>query len=188
MRMKIEELLEKYPSWNINKHDIVKVMYGDEPLNKWDNKRYEDYLKSTGITSNIQGTEAFIYKHYGDYYIYKTLIGEIYISANGEILSGNINVHYKGCNSICLNKMYGYNALDILKISSHNVVGFSNKGGIGSPTSKNKTKEMSKELIEKIIHNQMKDYGVSVQKFMASVREQYYLDENNYITKKYFSF
>lgn len=34
MRLSREELLKQYPYWNEENNDIVKVMYGDEPLIK----------------------------------------------------------------------------------------------------------------------------------------------------------
>lgn len=187
MRMTTEELLTKYPTWNTDRHDIVKVMYGDEPLIKWNKEKYEDYQQLTGTLANIQASEAFIYSQYGDYYIYRTLIGTVYITVNGKILYGDINIHYNGCNSIHLNKMYGFNALSILKIGSQNVVGFSNADGTGSPTLASRTKEMNEDVIEKIINMELKDYGVSVQELMKAVRESYYTDTMNHIMDKTFS-
>lgn len=39
MRLSREELLKQYPYWNEENNDIVKVMYGDEPLIKWTHDR-----------------------------------------------------------------------------------------------------------------------------------------------------
>lgn len=182
MRMTKEELLKKYPSWNTNRHDIGKVMYGDEPLMKWDKYEYERFCELSGTSANLKAAEAFIYSQYGNYYIYNTLIGRIYIAEDGKILVGDINIYYKGCNSVHLNKMYGFDALDILKIGSQNVIGFSNIGGLGSPSVY--TKEMDKDAVEKIINNKMEDYGVGIQRFMEAVRKQYYNNTTNYIMER----
>lgn len=184
MRMTTEELLTKYPSWNTKRHNIVKVMYGDEPLKKWNKEEYDKYSNLTGTLANLQAAEAFIYSQYGDYYIYDTLIGKVYIAEDGKILYGDIKIHYKGCNSIHLNTMYGFDALDILNLGGKNVVGFSNIGGIGSPS--RYTKEMDGETVEKIINNKMKDYGMAIQNLMKAVREQYYADTTNHIMNKRF--
>lgn len=184
MRMTNEELLVKYPSWNTDRHDIGKVMYGDEPLIKWNRERYNDFLKLTGTPANLQAAEAFIYTHYGGYHIYNTLIGRVYITIDGRILCGDINIHHKGCNSVSLNEMYGLNALDIVKIGTQNVTGFSNANGIGSPSIY--TKEMDAETVIKIINNEMEDYGFGIQKFMEAVRKRYYADTNNCIMDKRF--
>ena len=181
MRMTKEELLEKYPSWNTNKHDICKVVYGDEPSIKWNKEKYNDFKRMSGTLSNLQAVDAYIYFQYGDYYIYNTLIGKIYITENGDILAGDINIQYNGCNSIYLNKMYGYNALDILRITT-NVTGFSNIDGMGSPS--RNTKEMDKDIAEKIVNHKMEDYGIGIQKFMEAVRKQYYNDTTNYIMER----
>lgn len=185
MRMTTEELLKKYPSWNTDRHDIGRIMYGDEPLIKWDKKEYDKHSKLTDTLANLQAAEAFIYTQYGDYYIYNTLIGRVYIAEDGQVLCGDINIHYRGCNSVSLNKMYGFNALDILRIGGQNVVGFSNADGIGSPSIY--TKEMDGDTVEKIINSKMDDYGVGIQKFMEAVREQYYADTTNHIMNKRFS-
>lgn len=74
--------------------------------------------------------------------------------------------------------------MDILRIDE-NVVGFSNKYGIGSPSLN--TKEMDKETIEKILNLPLEDYGVGIQKFMETVRQVYDIDGTNHIMEKRFS-
>lgn len=186
MRLTNEELLKKYPCWNTDRNDIGKIMYGDEPLIKWDKERYEKYQKLTGTLANLEAAEAFICSQYGTYYIYSTLIGRVYIAEDGKVLYGDVNVNYRGYNSVHLNNMYGFNALDILKIGGQNVVGFSNAGGLGSPSIH--TKEMDKDIVEKIINNKMKDYGIGIQKFMDAVRERYNADTTNHIMNKRFGY
>ena len=40
MRLTREELLNKHPIWNESKHDIVAIMYGDEPLVHYDKNHH----------------------------------------------------------------------------------------------------------------------------------------------------
>ena len=186
MRLTNQELLKKWPHWNTRRHDIGKVSYGDEPLIVWDEKMYREFQELTGTLSNIKGVDAFIYSQHGKYYIYRTLIGSVYIAEDGTVLCGDIDVQYRGRNNIVLNNMYGSNRLSILRIGYENVVGFSNSAGLGSPTKKSKTNKMDSDVVEKIINNSMSDYGVGVQKFMEAVRAVYYADTTNYIMDKTF--
>lgn len=183
MRMTREELLERYPTWNEHRHDICKVKYGEVPLKKWDETEYKRFLELDGTLANLMAAEAYVYTQNGDYYIYDTLIGRVCITVDGRVLHGDINVYYNGRNSICLNQMYGFNALDILKIGQ-TVVGFSNADGIGSPSAY--AKEMDEDVLEKIVNMKMEDYGDSIQMFMQAVRELYYADTTNYIMNKLF--
>lgn len=179
-----ENLLQLYPSWNENLHDIVKVNYGDEPLIIYDQNEYEKYQALTGTMANIMCSYAYIYSQNGNFNVYRTLIGETYIKPNGTVLGGNINVKYQGVtNEVFLNRMYGYQSLDILRIGQH-VTGFSNKDGVGSPSIN--SREMDKEVIEKILNFPLKDYGYGVQRFMETAREVYELDTTNYIMEKRF--
>lgn len=185
MRLTNEELLNKHPYWNTKRHDIGKIMYGDEPLIKWDEERYKEYQKPNNPLANIEAVDAYVYARYGTYYLYHTLVGSVCIAEDGRVLHGDINIHYRGCNSVTLNNMYGFNGLNILNLGQ-NVVGFCNAGGHGSPSNKFHTKEMDKERVEKIINQPMSDYGVGVQKFMEAIRELYYADTTNHIMNKTF--
>lgn len=184
MRQMREELLEQFPSWNEDKHDIVKTFYGDEPLIIYNENEYQKYQTLTGTMANIMCSYAYVYSQNGEYNIYRTLIGEIFIKPDGVVLGGTISVKYRGkYHSIHLNMMYGWKTLDILKIGE-NVVGFSNKDGTGSPSIN--TKEMDKETIKKILNMPLDDYGVSIQKFMKTARQVYDMDGTNYIMEKRF--
>lgn len=185
MRMTREELKEKYfPSWNDARNDIVAVNYGDEPLIKYRQQQYEEYQKLTGTLANIECVSAYIYSQNGNYDEYRTLVGNVYIAEDGRVLAGDVNVKHRGKTyNIILNKMYGWNKLDILRIGSE-VVGFSNKEGQGSPS--RYTKKMGKDLIERILNDKMEDYGVGIQKFMEDARELYNKDTTNYIMEKRF--
>ena len=187
MRKTREELLMNMPSWNENKHDIVKAQYGDIPVTHWNKEMHDWFSTLTGTLSNIHGVEAYIYSMYGDYYIYDTLIGKSYIKEDGVILCGNISVAYRGKRyNIFLNNMYGLNGLTITRIDANGIiVGFSNEDGQGSFTSLNRTKELDPEIIEKIINSPMKDFGVGVQKLMESIRETYNADTENHIMEKF---
>ena len=80
--------------------------------------------------------------------------------------------------------MYGFYKLDILRMSSGKVVGFSNADGQGSPSIY--TEEMDKDLIERILNDSMEDYGYGIQKFMECAREMYAQDSVNHIMEKRF--
>lgn len=184
MRQTREELLQQYPSWNENRHDIVKINYGDEPLIVQNENKYQEYQTLTGTMANIMCSYAYMYSQNGEYDVYRTLIGETYIRPDGTVLGGTVNVKYRGKpNSIHLNMMYGLKALDILRIGE-TVVGFSNKDGIGS--SSLNTKEMDKETIEKILNSPLEDYGFGIQKFMECARHIYDMDGENWIMNKRF--
>lgn len=184
MRMTREEILEKYP-WNESHHDIVSVNYGDEPLIRYNQEEYEYYQKLTGTLANIQAVNAFIYVKNGNYNQYRTLIGNVYIAEDGRVLCGDVNVKYRGkVHNVILNKMYGFKKLDVLRLSGDYVVGFSNADGQGSPS--RYTKEMDKDLIERILNDPLSDYGIGIQKFMEAARELYAEDTTNHIMEKRF--
>lgn len=124
----------------------------------------------------------------GTYSDYRTLIGNVKIAKNGRVLCGDINVKYYGkIHNIHLNKMYGYNSLDILRLGN-GVVGYSTKDGCGSPSPVYFTKELDCDVIEHIINQPLPDYGIGIQKFMEAVRETYRADTTNYIMKKCFNY
>lgn len=188
MRLSREELLVKYPNWNENKHDIVKVFYGDEPLVHYDEIEHINHLSwvEKGL-GNLSAIDDYIYTQNGEYNKYNTLIGNIYIDRNDKVLCGDIIVKYFGKDyHIIYNRMYGYNSLDILRFS-HKVKGFSNFNGQGSPSNTNNTLELESDIINKILNLPLDDYGLSVQEFMKSCRELYNSDKTNYIMRKCFN-
>ena len=156
MRMTKEELKEKYfPSWNDARHDVVAVNYGDMPLIKWNIKQYEEFSKLSGTLANLECANAYVFSQNGDYDIYRTLIGETYIKPDGTVLSGNVNVKFRGkVYNVILNRMYGWNVLTILRLGEK-VVGFSNKDGQGSPARSFNTEEMQRDVIERIINDSL---------------------------------
>ena len=186
MRMTREELKEKwFPSWNESRHDIVAVNYGDEPLIRYNREEYKKYQKLTGTLANLECSNAYIYSQNGNYNLYRTLIGEVYIAEDGRVLCGDVNVKYRGkVHNIIFNRMYGFKNLDVLRLSGDYVVGFSNAGGQGSPSIR--TKEMDKDLIERILNDKLEDYGYAIQRFMEAARELYAEDTTNHIMEKRF--
>lgn len=188
MRLTREELLNKYPSWNEARHDIVKVFYGDIPLVIYNEKQYEWFKTLTGTLANLEAIDAYIYTQNGSYNKYSTLIGDVYIAENGTVLSGNIQVKHRGfIHDIFLNKMYGMYCLSIMRNTSEGTKGFTNKDGLLSPSIKKRTKELDNKTIEKILNVSLEDYGESIQKFMETVREVYKQDKTNYIMEKCFN-
>ena len=186
MRMTREELKEKwFTLWNDSLHDIVAVQYGDEPLIKYTQNEYEKFQKLTGTLANIEAVAAYIYSQNGNYDEYRTLVGSVNIAEDGRVLCGDVNVKYRGkIHNIIINRMYGFYKLDILRMSSGKVIGFSNADGQGSPSIY--TEEMDKDLIERILNDSMEDYGYGIQKFMECAREMYAQDSVNHIMEKRF--
>lgn len=194
MRKTREELLYAYPIWNEEKHDIVKASYGDIPIIHYDKNEYDHYqnwAKTDSTWVSIGGINAYIYRMNGVYDEYRPLIGNIKIRCEDEkVLCGNINVKYYGKTyQIILNQMYDLNSLDILRFDNGNnkTKGFSNRNGQGSPQNKNKTEELDKDVIEKVLNLKLEDYGYSVQKFMDACRKLYNQDKDNYIMNKTFN-
>ena len=188
MRLSEQELKSRYyPSWNDEKHNILSVMYGDEPLIKYNKDEHERFEKLTGTMANLEAIAEYIYRNYGDYDNYRTLIGNIKIKSDGTVLCGDISVTYRGKDvDIILNQMYGRNGLTILSLRTEKVKGFSNKDGQGSPSNRLRTEEMKQEDIEKILNMKLEDYGESVQKFMECCRNVYNNDKENMIMKQTF--
>lgn len=189
MRLSRNELLEMYPIWNETRHDIVKVFYGDIPLIEWNGVRYEKYRQLEGTLANIEAVEAYIWTQNGDYSIYHTLIGDIKIGASGAVLCGDLQIKYRGkVYNIYLNLMYGLKSLSIFRNSgTENFTGFSNADGLSSPCIKSHTKELDRDLIEKVLKTDLSDYGESVRKFMRAVIALYDKDKVNHIMEKCFS-
>ena len=96
-----------------------------------------------------------------------------------------MNVKYRGkVHNIIFNRMYGFKKLDVLRLSGDYVVGFSNADGQGSPSIR--TKEMDRDLIERILNDKLEDYGYAIQRFMEAARELYAEDTTNHIMEKRF--
>lgn len=186
MRITKEALLERQP-WNENVNDIVKVSYGDTPLIRWDEERYQWFKEQTGTVSNILAADAYIYVNNGAYDIYRTLIGDIRIGENGNVLCGDLTFKKNGKSyTIYLNFMYGMKGLKIIRYSHvTGNIGFINRdGGIASSRS---VKELDEDRIKKVLNDPLSDYGVAVQKFMDEARKVYSNDPTNYILERPFT-
>lgn len=192
MRLTREELLNKHPIWNEEKHDIVRVMYGDDPLIHYDSKEYDKYHSfwaTDNSCANIMAIDAYIYSKNGTYDKYRTLIGEVLINEDGDVLCGDIFIKYGGMRyDVIINNMYGRHSLDILRFSgSGKVLGFSNKDGQGSPSSKRYTDELKDEIINKVLNSKdLEDYGKSISKYIQCARDMYNSNKTNYIMDKTF--
>lgn len=188
MRLSNTELKEKYCTfWNEAKHDIGEVYYGDIPSIHYDEKEYEYFHTLTGTLANIETVKAYIYSQNGTYDLYRTLIGEVYISENGTVLHGDINVKYYGKTyNIILNEMYGLHSLTILRLGNK-VKGFCNKDGQGSSANKHRTEELDDETILKVLNVDLSDYGESIHKFIKACKDLYNKDNRNYIMDNCFN-
>lgn len=189
MRMTREELKVKYASsWNEKAHDIVRTMYGDDPLVVYDDVEHSRHLYWVGRgLGNLSAVDDYIFCLNGKYNKYVTLIGTVYIDKDDNVLCGDISLKYNGKSyNIILNQMYGWNKLDILRIGQK-VVGFSNSEGQGSPSNKWNTEELDKYIIEKLWSRDTSDYGESVNKFLKACKELYYKDTTNHIMEKCFN-
>lgn len=189
MRLSNEELKQQYAStWNDERHDIGRVMYGDDPLIVYDEREYARYQELTGTLGNLECANAYIYSQNGKYNLYRTLIGEIYIAEDSRVLCGNINIKYQGIvHDIILNKMYGFKALTMLRLTGIKVKGWCTKDGQGSPANRLRTEELPEEVIYKLFNSkELQDYGESVQKFIAACKELYEEDTTNHIMENTF--
>lgn len=187
MRMTEEELESKLPFMFRPDGDIVAVEYGDIPAHTYMDSNYQYWRGQKGTLSNISAVDAYMYAVNGCYHVYSTLIGFVNIDVKGNVLCGNISVKHRGKSyTIHLNLMYGLKSLSIMHIGSSYVTGFTNSDGQSSPTRKANTKEIDKDILEKIINDPLKDFGVGIQLFMEAVRKTYELDPVNRIMDKCF--
>lgn len=184
IRLTKDELLDKFPSWNTNRHDIVKVFYGEIPLIEWNKSEYNKYIRLRDRTMvNIETVNAYIWTQNGDYSIYRTLLGDIMIRASGKVICGDLRVKCGGkAYNIFLNLMYGLRSLSIFRLNGTEFfIGFRNTDGMKSSHIKAHTKELEPELIEKVLSADISDYGESVKKFMMTAKALYESDKTNKI-------
>lgn len=185
MRKTHEELAFEYPSFAISFGDrLVSVLYGDEPMFYYNREHYETVkgwsLKVKTI-ANIVAVEQYMYANYGDYVLYRTLAGEIYIKADGEILAASIGVKHSNKNyDIRLNRMYGHDSFSI----SYNPYSFNGLyqiwtyGDISYPVPK-VYQLMEYDLVMKIV-NVKHDYGKSYQSVLDYCKSILKKDKKNY--------
>ena len=189
MRKTREEIIAENCWVNIKRNDIVEYCYGDVPLRTYTEKDYTKYKKADGTLANILAVDAYIYSVYGDYDIYDILCGKICIEKKHDnILYGEIKVKYNGnIYYININNMYGLKGLGIKCLHGGWVTGWCNVDDAGSSANKYHTKEMDKDMIEKILnHKSLKDYGISVKRFIDLAWEIYNSNSENQIMNKTF--
>jgi len=189
MRHTREELLDICCGWNEDRHDIVKVFYGDIPLIHYDEgeyQRYQKFAEECPDVGALGGVEAYIYSMNGTYNIYRTLMGDIRIHEDGRVLCGDLTFKVgQSKYTLSINRMYGWNGLSVHK-HHHDVgcIAFANNDGGGATSAK--IKELDKDIVEKVLNKEFKDYGESVKKFMEAAREVYAIDPVNHIMERPF--
>ena len=167
--------------------DIIAVEYGDIPSSNYTQKDYDRWQKLSGTLSNIGAVDAHIFTCFGQYSVYNTRIGKVYIDSTGDVLCGSISIRCRGnVYNVYLNLMHNLNGLDVIGLRAGGVVGYSNKDGLGSPSRKHNTREISVDVLESILNDPLNDYGEGIQRFMDSVRKSYLLDKTNHIMEKTF--
>lgn len=191
MRKTREELLKMHPSWNEEKHDIVKVFYGDIPLYTYTEKDYFKYINlENGTFKNLCTKDAYIWSKMGDFSLYRTLVGDIYLIHNNGSISGDFRVKNGNHNHLCtihLNQLYSLKSLALIQICTSKVIGFSNIDGIGSPSNNKRTEEMEEETIVKLLNSDISDYGIVVHDFFKQCMSIYNIDKTNHIMEKCFN-
>ena len=185
MRKTHDELAFQYPSYAKSLGDrLVPVLYGDEPMHNYNREHYENMKRLTDKDehlANICAIDQYIYANYGDYLLYKTFAGDIYIKPNGDILAASIGVKYSGKNyDIRLNRMYGHDSFSI----SYNPYSFDGLyqiwtyGDISYPVPK-VYQLMDYDLVMKIV-NVKHDYGKSYQSVLDYCKSVLEKDKKNY--------
>lgn len=183
MRKAREQLLDKYPYWNETRNNIVRTLYGDEPLRRYtegDHQRYLDCYNSGEMTlANVLFSDAWIWSLCGDFDDYRLLNGGVKIGK--RVLSGSVDVHYFGkCYNICYNDIYGDKHLSILRIGT-TCRGWRNYEQMCPSRIEKNNAELSDDIIQKIFGGkEWDDYGEAVQIFRAKCREVYEADKTNH--------
>jgi hypothetical protein len=175
MRLTREELLEQYPYWNEENNDIVKVMYGDEPLIKWthDRVRWENEKDKDpdSIVATLNTVEHYIVARCGDFGDYRTMIGGVKVLTRNRIGSCDINIKYNGKTyNLMLNELYGKTIMSL----SLNTSTIYRTYDIGQDTSwiSIRWTPMSKEEALKVVDvKRVADYGDVVKRAVERCRE-----------------
>lgn len=175
MRLTREELLKQYPYWNEKNNDIVKVMYGDEPLIKWthDRVRWENEKDKDpdSIVATLNTVEHYIVARCGDFGDYRTMIGGVKVLTRNRIGSCDINIKYNGKTyNLMLNELYGKTIMSL----SLNTSTIYRTYDIGQDSSwiSIKWTPMSKEEALKVVDvKHVADYGDVVKRAVERCRE-----------------
>jgi hypothetical protein len=175
MRLTREELLEQYPYWNEENNDIVKVMYGDEPLIKWthDRVRWENEKDKDpdSIVATLNTVEHYIVARCGDFGDYRTMIGGVKVLTRNRIGACDINIKYNGKTyNLMLNELYGKTIMSL----SLNTSTIYRTYDIGQDTSwiSIRWTPMSKEEALKVVDvKRVAEYGDVVKRAVERCRE-----------------
>lgn len=167
----------------------TETRYGRISTVHWNKDKFNAWTRISDETlSNIEAIEAYIWHSYGDYYIYQTYVGDVYITENGVVLSGSVNI--KDRNSIyevIVNNLYGHHGLTILQLGHNGLVrGWCNLDGQGSPAIKKNTSELDADVIDRVLSHEFEDYGECMYKLMLAARNIYAEDKTNHIMSKTF--
>ena len=175
MRLSREELLKQYPCWNEENNDIVKVMYGDEPLIKWthDRVRWENEKDKDpdSIVATLNTVEHYIVARCGDFGDYRTMIGGVKVLTRNRIGACDINIKYNGKTyNLMLNELYGKTIMRL----SLNTSTIYRTYDIGQDSSwiSTRWKPMDKEEALKVVDvKRVADYGDVVKRAVERCRE-----------------
>ena len=175
MRLSREELLKQYPCWNEENNDIVKVMYGDEPLIKWthDRVRWENEKDKDpdSIVATLNTVEHYIVARCGDFGDYRTMIGGVKVLTRNRIGACDINIKYNGKTyNLMLNELYGKTIMSL----SLNTSTIYRTYDIGQDSSwiSTRWKPMDKEEALKVVDvKRVADYGDVVKRAVERCRE-----------------
>lgn len=153
-------------------------------VHKWDEDQFKRYDKTRGSMRHIQGVEAYIYQMYGAYDIhrYYTPLGfTVYVSEDGKILCGNMDAKMSGkMYNISLINMYGRTALNVIRISSNYVYGWTNKDGGNGYVISTRCKNLDTDTITKIFDNPEFRFDDLSTKFMNFCKSVFESDKTNY--------
>jgi hypothetical protein len=81
--------------------------------------------------------------------------------------------------TILIDMTHGRNGLTVMRIGVKKVSIYRNSDGQGSPTLQKYTADMKEEVVNKVLNDPLKDYGVGIQKFMKTARKLW-LSEMNF--------
>jgi hypothetical protein len=175
MRLTREELLEQYPYWNEENNDIVKVMYGDEPLIKWthDRVRWENEKDKDpdSIVATLNTVEHYIVARCGDFGDYRPMIGGVKVLTRNRIGSCDINIKYNGKTyNLMLNELYGKTIMS-LTLNTSTIYRTYDIGQDSSWISTRWTPMSKEEALKVVDVKRVADYGDVVKRAVERCRE-----------------
>jgi hypothetical protein len=175
MRKTKEELLEEFPWWNSESHDIVAVKYGDEPLIRWtyDRVRRENEDRDPNETiANLNAVDHYILARCGDFAEYRTIIGGVRVLTQNRVGTCDINIKYNGKTyNVMLNDLYDKT---ILTVTLNTMGGIFRTYDVNTDSSwvTRSWTPMSKEEALKILDvSRVEDYGDVVKRAIEKCRE-----------------